>query len=166
MCPQPFGEHSNIVPHWRTSRCTQFVEVRSVSTVSPRAERIQGNAEPLGYLFLVDEFREFHVFLIARSSTQCAHSPFAWCRDLSQSQSRVFVSVTSVLRTPTIRRSIIWSSPHIGSNRSPVLLLPNCSPCIVVPPKSISSGVVRCGTSLALDTGSRPSAALLHLLVS
>src|SRR5580704_5153147 len=64
MCPQPFGEHGNIVPHWRTSGCTQFVEVRSVSTVSPRSERIQGYAEPLGYLFLVDEFRELHLFCL------------------------------------------------------------------------------------------------------
>src|ERR1017187_10873095 len=63
MCPQPFGEHCNIVSHWRTSRCTQFVEVRSVSTGPPRAERIQGYAEPLGYLFLVDEFRESHLYL-------------------------------------------------------------------------------------------------------
>ena len=66
MCPQPFCEYCNIVPHGRTSGCTQFVEVWSVSTVPPRAERVQGYAEPLGYLFLVDEFREFHLRLFAR----------------------------------------------------------------------------------------------------
>src|ERR1035437_3777684 len=63
MYPQPFCEYNNIVPHWRTSGRAQFVEVRPVSAVPPRAERIQGYAEPLGYLFLVDEFRESHLYL-------------------------------------------------------------------------------------------------------
>src|ERR1017187_6990023 len=81
MRPQPFCEYGNIVPHWRTSGCTQFVEVRPVSTVPPRAECIQGYGEPLGYLVLIHEFREIHVCLFALSPVPLAHSSFGFCHN-------------------------------------------------------------------------------------
>src|SRR5664279_1318065 len=77
MYPQPFREYRNIVPHWRTSGCAQFVEVRPVSTGPPIAERIEGYTKAFGYLFLVHELREVPLCRSARLPAPVAHSSFA-----------------------------------------------------------------------------------------
>ena len=62
MCPQPFREYGNIVPHGRASAWAQFVEIRSISTTPPGTEGVQGNAKPLGHSFLVNKLREVHLY--------------------------------------------------------------------------------------------------------
>src|SRR5271165_1704643 len=112
MYPQPFCEYRNIVPHWRTSGCAQFVEIRPVSTVPPRSERIQRYGESLGYLFLVHEFWELQLCLRARPPLPVAHSPSAFYRNSSNSQSGVFVPLTSNCGTiaPTHRARALSST--------------------------------------------------------
>jgi hypothetical protein len=79
MCPQPFCEYGNIVPHERSSACAQFVKIRSVSTAPPVAESMQRYAKLPGCLFLVNEFRELDLGVFAQWEGSCFCVGFRSC---------------------------------------------------------------------------------------